>query len=186
MRPLGYMAKKIATSPHWLNVDQVADIYSVSACISVNFADYIDDWKHNGYWVFDSPDIIEELARTKGVDLSATTVFYYEAYEVEYDETTRQWSAFAPEPSLTTDVREPVSGHLEGFDVVSFWSRTSPECSPLSCCSVAKDVAVNAHCLFATFDEAKAAVERGLFDNTEPGPFRILAVYTIGEPSTTA
>ncbi|WP_210265767.1 hypothetical protein [Bradyrhizobium aeschynomenes] len=180
------MAKRIVAGPDWLKVESVADIYSVSACVSANFTEYVDAWKHNGYWLFDSPEIIEELARVKGVELSTTTLFYYEAYELEYDETTRQWSAFAPEPSLVTNVSEPDTKQIEGFDVVSFWARTTPECSPLSCCSVAGDVPVNSHCLFKTFDEAKEALERGVFDKTEPGPFRILAVYTVTRHPGTA
>jgi hypothetical protein len=33
--------------------------------------------------------------------------------------------------------------------------------------------------LFESFDEAKAALESGKFDNAEPGPHRIFAVYTV-------
>jgi hypothetical protein len=66
---------------------------------------------------------------------------------------------------------------LEGFDVVTFSAHTNPECSPLSCCALAKDLAVNEHCLFRTFADAKEAIDRGLFTNSEPGPYRIFSVY---------
>lgn len=178
MIPVGYMSKKVAKNPDWLKVEPVVDIYSVSGCVSENFADYINFWKHNGYWLFDSPSAIQELSTKESIDLCGTTLFYYEAYEFEYDEDTNQWVAFAPEPSFATNVQLPSRQHLEGFDVVTFWAHTSPECSPLSCCSLAKETSVNEHCLFRTFDEAKDALERGLFVNSEPGPYRIFAVYT--------
>lgn len=62
MIPAGYMAKKIAQRPGWLNVPEVQDIYSVSNCLSGDFLDYIRFWRHNGYWFFDHPQIIRELS----------------------------------------------------------------------------------------------------------------------------
>ena len=53
MTPVGYMAKHIASRPDWLKANEVEDIYSVSNCVSDDFADYINFWKHNGYWFFD-------------------------------------------------------------------------------------------------------------------------------------
>ncbi|MFH1076568.1 MAG: hypothetical protein V1753_06980 [Pseudomonadota bacterium] len=77
------MAKKISKKTDWLKSDRVFDIYSVSNCISKDFADYINYWKHNGYWFFDSPIIIEKLAKDNLIDLSETKFFYYEVYELE-------------------------------------------------------------------------------------------------------
>ncbi len=57
MIPIGYMAKIVATKPDWLKNIDVVDIYSVSGCISSDFADYINYWKRNGYCFFDSPEI---------------------------------------------------------------------------------------------------------------------------------
>jgi len=59
MIPAGYMAKTIASQPEGLSLDHVGDIYSVSGCISSFFTDYIDYWKHNGYWFFDSIDVLQ-------------------------------------------------------------------------------------------------------------------------------
>ena len=47
MIPAGYMAKHVAARPDGLKANQVKDIYSVSNCISDDFADYINLWKHN-------------------------------------------------------------------------------------------------------------------------------------------
>jgi hypothetical protein len=177
--PIGYMRKRVAKNSEWLKADSVVDIYSISNCLSNDFADYINFWRHNGYWLFDSPSIIDEIARTENIDLGDTRLFYYEAYELEYDEDQDRWVVFDPESSFTTAVSVPSNKQLEGFDVVTFSAHANPECSPLSCCAMAKTFSVNEHCLFRTFTEAKESVERGLFNNSEPGPYRILSVYTL-------
>lgn len=184
MIPVGYMYKRVAKKDEWLKAEAVADIFSLSKCISKNFADYIHYWKHNGYWLFNSPDVIEGIAREENIDLSGTTLFYYEAYEYEFDENSREWAVFTPE-AFATDIQVPTEKHLEGFDIATFWLRTSPEHSPLSCNALATTIPVNEHCLIRTFEEAKEALESGAFDNSEPGPYRIFAVYTLGsDPKT--
>ena len=181
MIPVGYIYKRVVARPEWLKASAVSDVYSLSGCISEDFADYINYWKHNGYWLFDSPQIMEDMAKNEGLDLSGTTLFFYEAYEYEFDEDSKEWSALKSEPSFVTDVLVPTKKHLEGFDVATFTVHTSPECSPLSCNSLATTIPVNQHCLFNTFAEAKEALEGGLFENSEPGPYRIFAVYTLSD-----
>lgn len=179
MIPIGYLYKNVVPRPDWLQVEGVRDVFSLSGCISQAFADYVDHWRHNGHWLFDTPAIMEEIAAKEAIDLSGAVLFYYEAYEYEFDEDTGAWSAFAAEPSFHTDVRAPADKRLAGFDVATFSVRTSPECSPLSCNALAAEVPVNEHCLFRTFEDAKSAIERGAFRNTEPGPYRIVAVYEV-------
>jgi len=177
MIPVGYMAKHVYTKPDWLGKAHVIDIYSVSNCVSKNFADYINYWKHNGYWFFDSPEIIRSIARDNGLDLEETFLFYYETYELEFDG--KSWNAYSPEPSFPTQVVPPSRKQLEGFDVVTFSCGTSPECSPLSCNGLTKEFDVNAHCLFASFEDAETNVTKGVFNDSEPGPYRIFAVYSV-------
>jgi hypothetical protein len=117
------------------------------------------------------------LARDQKIDLTGTKYFYYEVYEFEYDDK-NAWRTFSPEASFVTNVTIPKNKHLEGFDVVTFSVGTSPECSPLSCNSLAADIKVNRHCLLTTFEEAKLSLESGIFKNAEPGPYRIFAVYS--------
>jgi hypothetical protein len=156
------MLKRVSPRPDWLKAENVRDIYSVSACVSKDFADYINFWKHNGYWLFDSPDIMTALAKSQHIDLAGTTLFYYEVYEREYDEATKTWQEFKAEQSFGTDVQVPHGKTLEGFDVVCFWVHNNPECSPLSCNSVSENL-----------------LEAGQFDDRESGPFRIFAVYIV-------
>jgi hypothetical protein len=180
MIPAGYMYKKVALAPHDVAASS-PDIYSVSGCISKCFAEYIPYWRHNGYWLFDSPQIIQALAAENAIDLSGLTLFYYEIFEHQYEAAGQRWLPFGPESSIPTNVHRPQATHLEGYDVVTFAAQTNPECSPLSCNSFAANVPVNRHCLFDSFEEAKRSVEGGLFNQGEPGPFRIFAVHTVAQ-----
>jgi len=67
MIPAGYMAKRVVVKPDWIDAKQVTDIYSVSRHVSDDFADYINYWKHNGYWLFDSPEIIVTVANANSI-----------------------------------------------------------------------------------------------------------------------
>ena len=180
MTPAGYLAKKIEICPSWLKADSVQDIYSLSGCISEDFCDYITHWKHNGFWLFDSPEKIAEVAKIENVDLSEHRVFYYEVYEKQFNDVAKNWESFELEKSFETLVVIPREKTIEGYDVVNFSARTSPECSPLSCNSLAETVPVNMHCLLGSLDEAIRLVEEGAFENSEPGPYRIFAVYSCG------
>jgi hypothetical protein len=184
MVPAGYMAKRVVKKPDWLRSEGVADILSVSDCISRDFDDYIHYWKHNGFWFFDSPSIISNLAHEHSIDLAGTQLFYYEVYSSEFDG--ESWKPFAPEPNFPTKVVPPSDGKLEGFDVVTFSCQSSPECSPLACNSMADEIPTNSHCLLRSFEEAEKLVGSGAFNNSEPGPYRIFAVYTVSWPEASA
>ena len=127
--------------------------------------------------VFDSPEVIQAIAREHSIQLEGTTLFYYEAYEKEFDG--ECWRSFAPEPSFVTNVIPPARRQLEGFDVVTFSVRTSPECSPLSCNMLAEELPTNAHCLFPSFEDAETNLTNGAFNDSEPGPYRIFSVYSV-------
>ena len=179
MRPIGYLYKRIAKRPDWLAAPRVYDVYSLSGCISEPFADYVNFWKHNGFWLFDSPAVIEQLAAEHNLDLRGLKLFYYEAFEQEFDEEKDGWRPFDPEKSFETNVEPPETKALEGYDVTCFFAGTTPECSPLSCNGRAVELGTNEHCLFGTLDEAKRAIETGAIRECEPGPYRIIAVYSV-------
>jgi hypothetical protein len=179
MIPAGYMAKRVARRPEVFKTARFDDIYSVSGCMSKDFTDYIPFWKHNGYWFFNSPGTIQSLATEHSIDITPCQFFFYEVFELEFDEKKKQWQAFEPEKDFETAVQPPDKKQLEGYDVVTFSVQTSPECSPLSCNYLADTIPVNRHCLLGSFDEAKQRIETGAFNNSEPGPFRIFAVYSV-------
>ncbi len=163
MLPAGYMYKRVERG-----------VYSVSGCISEHFADYIPSWSHNALWLFDSPAILGEVAAAHGAATNGLTLFYYEVYEQQFDGSS--WGGFeAAVPSVVA----PAFRKLEGFDVVTFSGQSAPECSPLSCNGLGELTAVNPHCLFDTIESARQALDTGFFENSEPGPYRIFAVYTL-------
>ncbi len=172
MRPIGYLYKRVFVAPEF-GVPHVTDVYSLSTCLSEDFADYLPFGRHNEYCLFDSPSAIEAMAREHAIPLDGLKLFYYEAHELQYDDDRGEWALWGT--SFETNVRPPSAAALEGFDVATFSSGNAPECSPLSCSGVAADVATNAHCLLPTFEAAVRALEEGRFKNTEPGPYRIIS-----------
>jgi hypothetical protein len=181
MIPVGYMAKRINPKPAWLNAPHVLDVYSVGSCSSEDFADYINFWKHNGYWLFDSPAILQAVAKENAISLAGTKLFYYEAHEEELAD--QSWRAFSPDATIPTNVLIPSQAHFQGFDVVTFMAGNAPEHSPLSCNGLAEDIPTNSHCLLDSFAEAETYLNNGRFNGCEPGPYRIFAVYSVPWPS---
>ena len=127
-----------------------------------------------------SPALIQIVAQQESVSLGGTSLFFHEVYEEEFDGT--EWHPYAPEASFPTNLVIPADKKLEGFDVVTFFAESSPECSPLSCNGLAAKLSTNVHCLFASFEEAKAHVASGAFNDSEPGPYRIFSIYSVEWP----
>lgn len=177
MIPVGYMAKKPILKPNCLKNEHVVDIFSVSSCIAEDFADYINYWQHNGYWLFNNIDDIKQVAELASVSLDNILYFYYEAYELEFDG--HVWHPFQKEVSFETNIVAPRQSKLEGFDIVTFSCGNAPEHSPLSCNYMAEQIAVNEHCLLRSFEEAKSIIESNVLEGCEDGPDRIFAVYSV-------
>lgn len=180
MVPLGYMAKRIECRPDWLKAPAVKEILSVSCCISKEFCDYIQDWKHNGFWMLDSPEVIQAIAFNRGIDLKETRLFFYEALEEQFDYLVEPpyWGPVIPY-HFPTQVTLPDSNVCRGIDIVTYSLGNSPECSPLSCNSLAEGIPVNEYCLLESISEANRLLEADAFLNSEPGPFRIVAVHEV-------
>jgi len=190
MISVGYMAKHVALKPDWLKAPNVVDIFSVSDCCSDGFlTDKLDhiysiDAKHNGWYFFDSPKIIQAVASENSSNLEGTKLFYYEVYEFESAES--GWRTFLPEPSQPVSVLLPTDKKLEGFDVVTYSTGRLPECSPLSCNSLSENISVTSHCLLSSFEEAERSLNTGKFIKCEAGPYRIFAVYSVEWPGASS
>jgi hypothetical protein len=96
-------------------VDKMKEVYEKfpgDADVATLYADAMmlqhpwDYWKHNGYWLFDSPEVIRGVAKENSVPLEGTFLFYYEVYEMEFDG--QQWRAYQPESSFPTNVVPPM------------------------------------------------------------------------------
>ncbi len=162
MIPIGYMAKYIEAKTDWLRTDQVVEIVSVQSCFSKDFADWIHFWRHNGYWFFDSPEVIIALASDHGLDLSTVRWFYYEAYEKEFNDVEEVWQAFEPQESFETKVVPPIEIPvcLDTTLCSLRWpGGSSAECSLLSCNRLAEKIRVNRDCLLETFEEAMSLID---------------------------
>ncbi len=179
MIELGYMAKRIATRPDWLDVPHIRKIVAVANCMSESFCDYTEFWKHNGFWFFDSPVVIRALASEHNVSLSDTSLVYYRGYERQWDAEHGEWKACNNDPDLPTNITPPDSPALLGYDVVTYSFQNAPECSPLSCNGIAAEMEVNEHCLINSLEDAIRQLETGAFDYSEPGPHRIIAMHAV-------
>ena len=182
MLELGYIAKRIVTRPGWLDVPNVQRVYAVATCISEDFCDYINYWKHNGFWFFDTPSVIQTIARKNEIELSDTALIYYEGHNLQFDADQNAWTEYAADCDFVTAVSPPLSAKRLGYDVVSYSMQNGPECSPLSCNHVAANARVNEHCLFDSLDYAIACLNNGVFNKAEPGPYRIIAVNEVEWP----
>jgi hypothetical protein len=109
-------------SAKWLRAMKVSltlDVYSVSSCVNDDFADYVDYWKHNDWWFFDSPAAIQAVSQEHSIDLGDALLFYYEIYEFEFDH--GEWRSFSPGEGAgnrQAGIATPSSKRLDGYDAV--------------------------------------------------------------------
>lgn len=178
--PMGYDARDVSL-PAGYNLAPLQAIFAVSDCIAKGIADRAPVWERNGFHFFDSMTRLEDAARAEGSSLDGMTVLYFEGVPEQVDDTVPgNWSLLSPDPRFETHVEPPSSHELLGFDVVTSWSDAwALECSPLSCNGIAADVEVNVHGLFASEDDARGALVRGVFLNAEPGLRKIVAVHRV-------
>lgn len=179
MTPLGYIARRVIPRPGWLNAPHVESIYSVANCMSEDFADYIEFWRHNGHWLFDRPSIITDICEESCIEISGLTFLYLESELIQYDADQKKWMAYEPDSSFSTDVTKAHDAKLLGYDVTTSYYSPKPEHSPLSCNHIASVVPVNKYCLIDHLDEDRNHIENGAFVSSEPGHLRVIAVHEI-------
>jgi len=189
MIPVGYIYKSVAAAPSERGLAKnIVDVYSAGecgGCVTESFVPHFQRMeKVNGWFFYNSPEEMEAIALENEIDLSNMTLFFYETYKYEYDEKgetepIKSWSEFERDCHNRTEVLLPRRKQFIGYDVVEYVCRNLPECSLLGCTKLTMKYAVNSHCLFDTFDQAKVALESGDFHAHEPGPYRIMAVYVV-------
>lgn len=168
---IGYFPKRTMKCPDWLKAAGVEEVCSVSTCISNAPVGWIDQWRHNEMWVFDTPElawsIVPETARRE-FDLYA-----YEMFPVVFTDGQQQTFQI-PEIHV-----QPLPSSFErlGYDVVSRSCGTSFECSPLSCNNMAEHVAVTRQCLVADEETAFRLAREFEAGGCEPGPYYVIEVW---------
>ncbi len=174
---VGYFAKEPLSPAEAGFLEPVEDVGSVAECIVSGAQDWIQHWKHNRFWRYDS----EELALSV-VPLDqreAFDVYAYESYPVLFDVDGEQPLRM---PQLNV---EPAGADYQvlGYDIVELHSIGQPGdeepnyefgCSPLTCNALLKEVPVNKHCLLESHAEALDLAKRVAASNGamgEPGPY---------------
>lgn len=178
---IGYFAKLTLKRPDWLKAPQVEEICSASNCMSRADWDWINEWKHNLVWLYDSPEQAQGVVPTE--HRSACDLYAYRVFPVRYVKGSRKSFNFP-------DVQpESLNGSFEslGFDLFSRDFETVSECaplfgcSPLSCNNLAAEVPTNRCCLLDTAEEAFALAPTlevpGQPMRGEPGPYHIVEVW---------
>ncbi|BDY04761.1 hypothetical protein F0521_18020 [Ferrimonas sp. YFM] len=180
MVPMGYMAKRIIAKPDWLKNANVKRLFSVSGCNSHNLiCAEQDESLLNGHWMLNRRAEADRALVVEADDDAQPQTFYYELYPEQWNDCLGEWEAFSVDSKRAVTIEVPQSPTLEGFDIVSFAFGSQPECSLLSCSHLAERVCVNEQCLLPTLEEAKTLLASGEFHGCEPGPYRILAVYSL-------
>ncbi len=175
MIPAGFNAKIIVPREAWLGNSTVTEILSVSGCFSKDALDFTTALRLGNQWLlYDSDEALDEAIAGESVDASRLRRFFYETHDQEFDE--GKWIQIKDIP---TQVVKPKGDYsLRGFDVVCFSAGADPECSPLSCNSLAEKFEVNQFCLLETSEDAlRVAREIDHDGKCEPGPYRIMSVW---------
>jgi hypothetical protein len=190
MLPAGYLFKRVAPPPGWLDAEpnHIKNVCSVADCVNDNWVDVQAAWRHNSFGLANTPETLSALAIENGLDTEGAILFYYTAYELELPSDgwtfdASQWRPRSPTPSSSVldAVEPPLEGSTTqvGYDVVVFEDYLSH--SPLSCNSIAKDLPVNEHCLLDSLEEAVIAINSGAFGGgCEEGVYTIFSVYRVG------
>ena len=181
---IGYFARPTARRKDWPHAEVVEEICNASTCMSACDWDWINEWRHNEMWVFDSPELALEVVpveRRPGCDLYA-----YRLFPVRFVESRREPFAI---PDVAPASLDATFERL-GYDLVSRSQDNKFECSPISCNGLAADVPVNRHCLLDDAESAFALAETlevaGQPMRGEPGPYFVVEVWRQLVPRTTA
>jgi hypothetical protein len=168
---IGYFPKIVASKPDWLNdAPVVEEICSVSGCISEPPPNWIETWKHNEMFVYDTPELAWSVVPEE--DRHRYTLFAYRVLPRLFDKVNEiEWKL----PDLEVGAL-PEGFASIGFDAVSRTCGSNFECSPLSCNHMASHHPANRYCLIDDLDTAIAVARDFAVGNCEPGPYCVVEV----------
>jgi hypothetical protein len=170
---IGYFPKKTVRLPEWLKAAHIEEVCSVSECVSAGPADWIDAWKHNEHWVFNSPSAAASVI-PEGHD--GFDIYAFKQYPARIvDGVVEDEEVCAPDVVGLTDDFE-----FLGFDAVSRSCGNAFECSPLSCNHGAESIPCNPKCLFDSLEEAIEGAKGFSSGTWEPGPYYVVEVHRQG------
>jgi hypothetical protein len=165
----GYFPKKIAAKDAWLEAPAVKEIWSVSECISKGPENWVQQWRHNDLWLFDTAELAESIVAPN--ERRTFTTVGYRIWHLGFDAGKEADPTIS---SIETAVLDPSFESL-GFDAV-VRGMNGFQCSPLSCNGAAATHPTNERCLFATVDAAIAGAKEFSAGNWEPGTYWVVEV----------
>jgi hypothetical protein len=168
---IGYFPKIVARRPDWLTgAPIVEELCSVSDCFSESPPGWIEKWKHNEMFVYDTPELAWSVVSAE--ERQRFTLFAYRILPRFIDKGGEtEWKL----PNLgVSDL--PDGFTTIGFDAVSRFAGSRFECSPLSCNHMASEYPVNKYCLIDDLKTAIAMAHDFAAGNCEPGPYCIIEV----------
>ena len=132
---------------------------------------------HNGFWLYDSPEIMIELASQQKLSLQDMMLFYYEVHEKECCNLSGEWRPTQVEQAFPTNVQVPKVKELQGFDVTTHYNGLG--CSYLSCNHMADQLPANPYCLFPDLKDCIDSLNQLRFQKCSEGWVRIYSVSLI-------
>lgn len=174
-KTIGYFYKKVIQDENYtkaLNNLNVREICNASSCFFEEPDGWMERWKHNGYFLYNSSDIAHAVI--EGLDDKDEYVLYaYKQFPLKIE------NGCVIEEEIVTESIEPIDKEFRflGYDVVSKHMSEQFGCSPLSCNDGAKMMKTNDCCLFSSYEEALTGAKEFSSGMWEPGPYYIVEVY---------
>ncbi len=169
---VGYFPKRRTPTPADLPLPDVSEIGSVSTCIARGPEGWIEQWLHNHWGFFDTPELAWKTVPEDSTP--AFDLYGYELWPVRFEAGERQ--EMAVPSSADPDAFQTGGFTFLGFDVVSNYSGPF-ECSPLSCNLWASEVGANSFCLVDDRDEALRLASMAEREGCEPGDYFVVGVW---------
>ncbi len=168
---IGYFPKQTAKRPDCLKAANVKEICSASDCISKSPDNWIDFWKHNELWVYDSPEIAWSIVPEE--KRAIFDLYAYRMFPCQFVEGKQEVFEI---PGLQV-ASLPEDFKSLGWDSVSRSMNNKFECSPLSCNYLATEIVTNEFCLLNNACLALQTAKDFSLSKPEPGPYFVLEVF---------
>lgn len=169
---IGYFSKKRKENIRVLSSHNVLEICNACLCSFVVPDNWVEHWKHNDYFLFNSPIIAYSIIQ----DLEDCHEYVLYAYK-QYQFRVENGSVFDEE--VESENVEDLSSEfvLLGYDAVNRNYSKQFGCSPLFCNLGAEKMKTNKYCLFSSFNEALEGAVIFSRGHGEPGPYYVVEVY---------
>jgi hypothetical protein len=123
---IGYLPKRTIKRPEWLKAD-VEEICSASECSSSGPDGWVNQWKHNELFLFDSAEIAASIV--PDADGAAYDLYAFRLYPIRFAD--GAWQPYVIHELQVVPLSDEDT--FLGFDAVSKSCGSTFECSPLSC-----------------------------------------------------